>query len=243
LVDLLERIPDIADWPIKLIPPYSTDKQGTPAMPKVFISYARVDMDRALELEQVLIANGMDVWRDQHSVYAGEQWPKAIGEAIADCDAVLLLWSADSAASHFVEFEWTTALALKKAIIPCLLDRTRLPPALAAINSIDCRNVDEAGPLILAALPDESQPSGSQRRAQVIAQLERVTAAEPEEALSQARALFTQSNLNVGGHLIQGAAAQAPINESRRHVTTILVALFVVVIIVVAAFYLISHYI
>jgi hypothetical protein len=241
-VDLLERIPDIADLPIKLIPPYSTDKQGTPAMPKVFISYARVEIDRALELEQVLIANGMDVWRDQHSVYAGEQWPKAIGEAIADCDAVLLLWSADSAASHFVEFEWTTALALKKTIIPCLLDNTGLPPALAAINNIDCRNVDEAGPLILAALPDESQPGGSQRRTQVIAQLERVTAAEPEEALAQARALFTQSNLNVGGHLIQGAA-QAPISESRRHVTTILVALFVVVIIVLTAFYFASHYI
>ncbi|HEX5084403.1 MAG TPA: toll/interleukin-1 receptor domain-containing protein, partial [Blastocatellia bacterium] len=218
-------------------------KQGIPVMPKVFISYARVDMDRALELEQVFIANSMDVWRDQHSVYAGEQWPRAIGEAIADCDAVLLLWSADSAASHFVEFEWTTALALKKTIIPCLLDYARLPPGLAAINNIDCRNIDEAGPLILAALPDESQPGGSERRTQVIAQLERVTAAEPDEALSQARALFTQSNLNVGAHLIQGAAAQAPIREIRRHFITILVALFVIVIIVLAVFYFASHYI
>jgi hypothetical protein len=211
-------------------------------MPKVFISYARVDMDRALELEQVLIANSMDIWRDQHSIYAGEQWPKAIGEAIADCDAVLLLWSADSAASHFVEFEWATALALKKTIIPCLLDHTRLPPALAAINSIDCRNVDETGPLILAALPDESQSGGSERRAQVIAQLERVTATEPEEALAQARALFTQSNLSVGGHMIQGAGdVQVTINESRRHTATILAALAGIVIIAVAAFYFASR--
>src|SRR5262249_36882013 len=152
------------------------------------------------------------------SIFGGQQWPKAIGEAIADCDAVLLLWSADSAASHFVEFEWTTALALKKTIIPCLLDETNLPPVLAALNSIDCRNADEAAPMILAVLPDEPQPGGAERRHQVVSQLERVTAAEPAEALAQAKALFTQSNLNIGGHLIQGGGdIQAPINESRSH--------------------------
>jgi hypothetical protein len=211
-------------------------------MPKVFISYARVDMDRALELEHALIARSVDVWRDQHSIYGGQQWPKEIGEAIADCDAVLLFWSADSAASHFVEFEWTTALALKKTIIPCLLDETNLPPSLAAVNGIAYHNADEAAPEVLAALPDEPQSRGAERRSQVIAQLQRVTATEPEAALAQAQALFAQSNINIGGHLIQGGGdIQVTINESRRHVATTLAALAVVAIIAVAAFYFASR--
>jgi hypothetical protein len=211
-------------------------------MPKVFISYARVDIDRALELEHALIARNVDVWRDQHSIYGGQQWPKEIGEAIADCDAVLLLWSADSVASHFVEFEWTTALALKKTIIPCLLDETKLPPSLATINGIPYHNADEAAPEVLASLPDEPRSRGSERRSQVIAQLQRVTATEPEEALAQALALFSQININVGGHLIQGGGdAQVTINASRRYVTTTLAALAVVTIIAVAAFYFASR--
>jgi len=211
-------------------------------MPKVFISYSRADMNRALELEQALIAHKVDVWRDQHSVYGGQQWPKVTGEAVADCDAVLLLWSANSAASHFFEFEWTTALALKKTIILCLLDETNLAPSLAAINGIDYRNADEATPKILAALRRKPRPRDDERRNQVIALLQRVTATEPSAALAQARALFTQSNLNVGGHLIQGGGdVQVTINESRRHVATTLVALAVVAMITLAAFYFVSR--
>ncbi|GEM_PF-1486696 len=210
--------------------------------PKVFISYARDDLNRALELEQALRAHGVDVWRDQDSIYGGQQWPKVIGEAITDCDAVLLLWSANSAASHFVEFEWTTALALKKTIIPCLLDETKLPTALAAINGIACRNADETAPKILAALPSESQPREAERRNQVIAQLQRVTATEPAAALAQARALFTQSNLTVGGHFIQGGGdVQVTINEGHQHVPIFAIAFAVIAIVALAAFYFISR--
>ncbi len=200
-------------------------------MPNVFISYARADLNRAQALEQALHAHGVSVWRDQHSLYGGDRWPKKLGEAVADCDAVLLLWSAPSAASHFVEFEWTTALALKKPIIPLLLDETKLPAALAAINGISCQQVDEALPKLLAALPTDPQPHDAAQRAQVMAQLARVPAAEPAEALRQAQALFTQSNITVGGHFIQGGGdVQVTIHESRPHVSLFAVALAVVVL-------------
>jgi hypothetical protein len=204
-------------------------------MSNVFISYVRVDMDRALELEQALIAHGVDVWRDQHSIYGGRQWPKEIGEAVADCDAMLLLWSADSAPSHFVEFEWTTALALKKTIIPCLLDDTKLPPELAAINSIDCSNTNEAAPMILAVLPDEPQSRGGERRSQVIAQLHRLTAADPAEALAQAKALFKQIEINIGTSQIEVDGHGNVVTIS--NITRTLAALAVVAIIAVAALY------
>lgn len=212
-------------------------------MPNVFISYARIDATIIDELEPRLAECGIAVWRDQHNIYGGQQWPKVIGEAIADCDAVLLFWSANSAASHFVEFEWTTALALKKSIIPCLLDKTGLPPALAAINGIACQKLDEAMPKILAALPSEAQPKQDEQRAQVIAQLQRVTATEPAAALAQAKALFTQSNISAGGHFIQGGGdVQVTIHESRQHVPIFAIALAVIAIVALAAFYLISNF-
>ena len=60
----------------------------------------------------------------------GQKWPKVLGKAIADHDVLFLVWSKHAAASHFVEFEWCTAIALKKTIIRCLLDSTVMPPSL-----------------------------------------------------------------------------------------------------------------
>lgn len=164
-------------------------------MPKIFFSYARADIDLARELEQSLIANGVEVWRDQRSIYGGQQWPKVIGEAVADCDALLLFWSEQAANSHFVEFEWTTALALRQAIIPCLLDETALPPALAAINGIACRRAEDALSSILAALPEHPQRK-SARQAQVIKQLRRVKTEDIDVALEQARKISLSSAPN-----------------------------------------------
>jgi hypothetical protein len=78
----------------------------------------------------------ISIWRDQGKIYGGQKWPIVLGEAIADQDILLLAWSKYAAASHFVEFEWCTAIALKKTIIPCLLDSTAMPPSLAATQGI-----------------------------------------------------------------------------------------------------------
>jgi len=166
-------------------------------MPRVFLSYTRADLDLVHPLEQALAAQGVSIWRDQHSIYGGEQWPKAIGEAIAATDAIILVWSANSAQSHFIEFEWTTALALKKRIIPCLLDDTPLPPSLRAINGIFCQDVDAAVVKILQSMPMTAAPTAPERRAEVIANLQKIKSLDPEKVVNQVRALFSQSNLNV----------------------------------------------
>jgi tetratricopeptide (TPR) repeat protein len=51
------------------------------AIPSIFVSYSRQDMNAVQAHEQALTANGIAVWRDQDSIYGGEQWPKAIAEA------------------------------------------------------------------------------------------------------------------------------------------------------------------
>ena len=174
-------------------------------MAQVFLSYARRDLPALQPLLQDLVAHGITVWRDQDNLYGGQHWPKAIGEAIAAHDVLLLVWSQEAAASHFVEFEWNTALALQKSILPCLLDQTPLPPALSAINGIDARLPHEALPKILDALQQPVTPSKAEQNARVIATLEGITATDPAEVVQTARAMFMQQGWHVQGNVYQAA--------------------------------------
>jgi hypothetical protein len=172
-------------------------------MAKVFLSYARRDLPTLQPLLQNLVAHGITVWRDQDNLYGGQHWPKAIGEAIAAHDVLLLAWSQEAAASHFVEFEWNTALALQKSILPCLLDHTPLPPALSTIHGIDARLPREALPKILQALQQPVTPAKAEQNARVIATLGGITATDPAEVVQTARAMFMQQGWHVQGNVYQ----------------------------------------
>src|SRR5215813_3539962 len=174
-------------------------------MVQVFLSYARRDLPNLQPLLQDLVAHSITVWRDQDSLYGGQRWPKAIGEAIAAHDVLLLVWSQEAVASHFVEFEWNTALALQKSVLPCLLDQTPLPPALSAINGIDARLPHEALPKILRALQQPVTPSKAEQKARVIATLEGITATDPAEVVQAAKAMFMQQGWHVQGNVYQAA--------------------------------------
>jgi eukaryotic-like serine/threonine-protein kinase len=89
-------------------------------------------------------------------------WPSTIGQAIVGRDALLLLWSKDAAASATVQFEWNTALALKKPIIPCLLDDTPLAPALVPLARIAIDEMQDSFPEVVAGIdgnePEQATP-------------------------------------------------------------------------------------
>jgi hypothetical protein len=118
---------------------------------------------------------------------------------------LLLAWSQEAAASHFVEFEWNTALALQKSVLPCLLDQTPLPPALRAINSIDARLPHKALPKILDALQQPVKPSKAEQKSRVIATLEGITTTNPAEVVQTAKAMFMQQGWHVQGNVYQAA--------------------------------------
>jgi tetratricopeptide (TPR) repeat protein len=169
-------------------------------MPTVFLSYSRKDLSRLKKLEAQLKAQPkISIWRDQGKIYGGQKWPKVLGEAIADQDVVLLAWSKHSAASHFVEFEWCTALALKKTIIPCLLDSTTLPPSLAGTQGIPVRDIQGIIAVLIGAVPTED----AGRRAEVVSKLGQIKTTEPKEVLVEARSLFDQRGWVVQGNVIQ----------------------------------------
>ena len=75
-----------------------------------------------------------------------------MAEAIRNSDALLLLWSAAALQSEFVDFEWNTALALKKPILIVLHDETALPAALCALHGIAERRLEDVLRSVLESL-------------------------------------------------------------------------------------------
>jgi TIR domain len=174
-------------------------------MPTVFLSYAREDLDQARRIERELAAMEVSVWRDQEQLRTGQNWPKALGEAIAGSDALLLLWSRSAVESTFVEFEWSTALALKKAVFPCLLENVPLPPSLAAIEAIQPALIPEAARKISVALGHETKRADKAHTQKVIRQLGEIGVQAPSEVLQKAKAAFAQDQWTVHGVVYQAA--------------------------------------
>jgi len=172
-------------------------------MPTVFLSYSREDLPLIERLQAQLTSHSdISIWRDQEKIYGGQKWPKVLGEAIADQDVFLLVWSKHSAASHFVEFEWCTAIALKKTIVPCLLDETPLAPSLKTFHGY---RLDDATGLIQSL---QGAPlADAQRREPVIRKLSDITATEETAVLAQAKTVFAQQQWTVQGNVYQAGGA------------------------------------
>ncbi len=104
-----------------------------------------------------------------------------------------------------MEFEWNSAIALRKTILPCLLDDAPLPPSLSAVNAIDVRQLDDALLRILQALQRPVPSPDPARSADVIAQLRSFAQAEPEEVVEATRSIFAQQGWSVQGNVYQTA--------------------------------------
>ncbi len=159
-------------------------------MPQLFVSYAHQDLDIVRRLGQGLKDHGVAVWRDQERLYGGQQWPKALGDAIAACDGVVLVWSQHAAASDFVECEWNIAVALKKTIFPWVLDSTPLPSTLRATQGIEARALEDALPALLRAIDTlETSPDPENTR-DILEKLDNITSAEPGQVAQELKSLY-----------------------------------------------------
>jgi hypothetical protein len=175
-------------------------------MTQLFISYARADQNAVIEIESGLKTSGITTWRDQDQLYGGQCWPKALGEAIATQQRFLLFWSQAAAASHFVEAEWSTAVALRKPILPCRLDDTPLPATLSAIQTVEGRETGSAVKRLLDALAAlTAAPTELAVREAVLARLSRIPATEPADVAKAVQHLFQQDSWSVQGNVYQAA--------------------------------------
>lgn len=113
---------------------------------------------------------------------------------------MLLAWSQNAKRSRFVEFEWCTAIALKKTIIPCLLDQTPLPSSLTSTNALSIHDL----PKIVTALTGADLTKDGGLRTQVLEKLAQITATKEEDVLAAAKRVFDQRNWTIQGNVIQG---------------------------------------
>ena len=105
-------------------------------MSHIFISYARPDEPLAQLIADGLREGGFEVWRDDE-LPAHRAYAEVIEERINGAKAVVVLWSAEAAKSHWVRAEADSARAAR-TLIQVSLDGT-LPPL--PFNQIQCADL------------------------------------------------------------------------------------------------------
>ncbi len=73
-------------------------------MSRVFLSYAREDVDAAKSLAEAVSDAGHDVWWDRH-LHGGSRFATEIDKALKNAEAVVVLWSDTSVDSAWVQDE------------------------------------------------------------------------------------------------------------------------------------------
>ncbi|HWE35918.1 MAG TPA: toll/interleukin-1 receptor domain-containing protein [Isosphaeraceae bacterium] len=85
---------------------------SAPAFAKIFVSYAREDLEIVRIFDSVATGTGLfDVWWDLKCLRAGEDWSGRIFEEILSAESFQLLWSIAASRSRHVRREWRFALA------------------------------------------------------------------------------------------------------------------------------------
>jgi hypothetical protein len=100
-------------------------------MATVFISYSREDnqpVTRLLKhLKPVFDKHGLEVWKDDLSLLAGDLWQEKLERELDKCTLMVALLSIDALSSTWCDREWTRARARGLRIIPVLVRSFNLP--------------------------------------------------------------------------------------------------------------------
>lgn len=121
-------------------------------MPKLFVSYARVNKPAVEELVGHLQILGFETWVDS-SIRGGQEWWDVILKAIADCDGFVAVVSRGALNSLACgrEFEW--AQALGKPVLPVAVESLpgALPARISSRQIVDYSEVGTRAALTLAS--------------------------------------------------------------------------------------------
>lgn len=104
---------------------------------QTYIIYSHLDASQALRLRRLAMA--YDAVGIDTETRPGDAWRPTIAASILAARTVLVLWSANAAASHELAPEILIALASRARVVPVMLDNTPMPPDLAARHGVDWR--------------------------------------------------------------------------------------------------------
>jgi hypothetical protein len=99
-------------------------------MSKVFICYARKDVEQVKSVVNEIHDLGFDYWMDTRNLQSGDLWTKEIAEAILACEKILLLLSQASMNSDNVRREVQLAYENKKSFVLLRLESLEIPAHL-----------------------------------------------------------------------------------------------------------------
>ena len=131
-------------------------------MPDIFISHSNEDSDATDFIVAALRRAGYGVWVDFENVRGGAEWLCELEAGIERCEAVLLILSAASRQSRWVERECLYAYQLRKPVITALIADVLIPLHLINIQCCDLRERRSGLAKLLEALA-HIQPEGEPR--------------------------------------------------------------------------------
>lgn len=142
-------------------------------MGHIFVSYSKHDQEMVDRIVEAIEQAGFNVWIDREEVKAGKTWRTQIVQAIDTCDAFVLMLSSNSAASDIVRREVDLAEGANRALVPILLEPTKLPAQLryqlAGLKLIDLQNLgfDTAIDQLFEILKEQPEATSEQTIRQV----------------------------------------------------------------------------
>jgi hypothetical protein len=116
---------------------------------RIFLIYAKEDLDAARKLTDELKERGFHIWLDVEEIVPGQIWRKAILKALEESRAALVLVSQNLEKKGFVQEELKVALETLQEnekdvspVVPVLLGNAPVPDVLSHIQAV---NLSEPG--------------------------------------------------------------------------------------------------
>ena len=112
-------------------------------MARIFLSYARDDVEAAKQLASCIGEEGHDVWWDRH-LHGGSRFAAEIDKALKDAEAVVVLWSPTSIDSAWVQDEAAEGRDSGR-LVPVSLGSAKPPLGFRQFQTIDLGPWDGTG--------------------------------------------------------------------------------------------------
>lgn len=137
----------------------------------IFIVYSHKDRSVAKEIAGLLRDAGFDPWLDEEKLLPGQNWNRALSQAISKSGAALILLSENFYASQSTikELDRVSSVILSRdkdvsPILPIRLDSAEVPSRLAEIQWIDWRDANAQDKLLYGLSFITGQPINEHSR-------------------------------------------------------------------------------
>ena len=181
-----------------------------------FISYAREDSEFAVTLARDLRKAGANIWLDQFDIPVGQNWPRAVQQALDSCGSFLVILSPASVESENVSAELDFALDEGKRIFPVLHRPCKRPFRIRAVQYADFTKGYQSGVAeLIKALGVQPQEADSAARIEARAS-DAAHAAAIAKGRENSATLFRDGDLTGAIALLDKLIKDYPENASLR---------------------------